>query len=312
MRHVPVLLQTILENISLEKGASFIDCNLGDGGHSQAVIERLDGDCEIFGFDLDQDAIDRATKNILDSVPAKEHRFDVSKLHLFRENFRTITKTLEGASFKSKDLADAVLFDLGLSSYEIDESGRGFSFKRTERLSMTFSNDNDYSSSHTFTAYDVVNNWEEEDIANVIYAYGEDTFARRIAKAIVEKRTAQPISTTTELAETVKAAVPAFVRRGKIHPATKTFQALRIAVNDELRALEDALPQAFEALKPGGKLAVLSYHSLEDRITKYFFKQKADLGAATIVTKRPLTASDEEIQANPRSRSAKLRILKKL
>lgn len=365
MRHKPVLLQEILENLKLPKGGVYIDCNLGDGGHTQAVIESLDGDVTAIGFDLDQDAIKRATENITSSnvFSAK------TTLKLFRKNFRTLKETLskEGI-YNSEPVADAILFDLGISSYEIDESGRGFSFQKDEPLSMTFgkskrtagnapvtdSGDGAQESEvdHEFTAYDIVNTWQEENIADIIYAYGEDKYSRRIAKAIVDEREARKkavayesrdknkpnddialgiggIQTTTELAEIIKKAYPAFARFGKTNPATRTFQALRIAVNDELRALQDALPQALEVLKPRGRLLVISFHSLEDRIVKQFFKEKsgeergeedliyggfkpAQEAEIRIISKKPITPSEAEIKENPRSRSSKLRIVEKL
>lgn len=366
MRHKPVLLQEVLRGLKIPKGGVYIDCNLGDGGHTQAVIESLNGDVTAIGFDLDQDAIKRATTNITSSKSFSSNTI----LKLFRKNFRTLKETLskEGMLNTHEDgsiepIADAILFDLGISSYELDESGRGFTFQKDEPLSMTFgkskraaqddqngamSNEID----HEFTAYDIVNTWQEENIADIIYAYGEDKYSRRIAKAIVDEREARKktvayesrdknkanedivagiggIQTTTELAEIIKKAYPAFARFGKIHPATRTFQALRIAVNDELRALQDALPQALEVLKPGGRLAVISFHSLEDRIVKQFFKEKAGeergeedkiYGGFTkthdaevrMITKKPIVPSEEEIKENPRSRSSKMRIVEKL
>lgn len=368
MRHKPVLLQEILENLNLPKGGVYIDCNLGDGGHTQAVIESLDGDVTAIGFDLDQDAIKRATENITSSNAFSAK----TTLKLFRKNFRTLKETLSKEGLlKSKEgsdsedgsvepFADAILFDLGISSYEIDESGRGFSFQKDEPLSMTFGKSKrtvvdgaqDVEIDHEFTAYDIVNTWQEENIADIIYAYGEDKYSRRIAKAIVDEREARKkavayesrdknkpnddialgiggIQTTTELAEIIKKAYPAFARFGKTNPATRTFQALRIAVNDELRALQDALPQALEILKPGGRLLVISFHSLEDRIVKQFFKEKsgeergeedliyggfkpAQEAEIRIITKKPITPSEAEIKVNPRSRSSKLRIIEKL
>lgn len=302
MRHKPVLLKEILEGLNLKKGSVYIDCNLGDGGHAEAVIGAQKGDVTIIGFDLDQDAIMRAKANLEKVIAPKS-------LHLFKKNFRTLKKTLEEAGLPSENYADAILFDLGLSSYELDESGRGFSFQRNEPLSMTFGRKSEEEGDQAFDASDIVNGWEEEDIANVIFAYGEERFARRIAKAIVEARKSGEITNTLQLADIVKMAYPAIARKGKTNPATKTFQALRIAVNDELRALKDALPQAIDVLKPGGILAVISFHSLEDRIVKTFFKETTK---AAIITKRPLVPGEEEIRNNPRSRSSKLRIIRKI
>lgn len=310
MRHKPVLLKEILEGLNLKKGAVYIDCNLGDGGHAEAIINSLGGDVTVIGFDLDQDAIARAKANLSGKISE-------NKLHLFRKNFRTLSKTLEEASIPAENYADAILFDLGISSYELDESGRGFSFQKNEPLSMLFG----IKDENTFDAADIVNSWKEEDIANVIFAYGEDRFARRIAKAIVESREIDEIRNTKQLADIVRNAYPVVARFGKTNPATKTFQAIRIAVNDELRALKETLPQAVSVLKPGGILAVISFHSLEDRIVKTFFKEistAAEEGEnkskplIKIITKRPITPSEEETKKNPRSRSSKLRIAKKL
>lgn len=369
MRHIPVLLKEILQGLNIPKGGVYVDCNLGDGGHSEAVIESLGGDVTVIGFDLDKDAITRAKENIKNSLSAKNSaqpaiakNFDINKkLYLFRKNFRTLEETISKASIdgvkdaddSAEGIADAILFDLGISSYELEESGRGFTFQKEEPLKMTFGNagapvkngsanasEADDNVDHAFTAYDIINTWQEENIADIIYAYGEDKYSRRIAKAIVERREALKkefadanddkssavqsiaegadavnanagIATTTELADIIKKAYPSFARFGKIHPATRTFQALRIAVNDELRAIQDALPQAMRVLKPGGRLAVISFHSLEDRIVKRFFKAEADNGTAQIITKRPIAPSEEERLANPRSRSSKLRILEK-
>lgn len=377
MRHKPVLLQEIVENLTIPKGGVFIDCNLGDGGHSQAIIESLAGNVTAIGFDLDQEAIKRATENIVsspivtDAISKGTFNPD-TQLKLFRKNFRTLTETLskegllkgkDGSNGSSSEdgsmepFADAILFDLGISSYEIDESGRGFSFQKDEPLSMTFGKSKRVvvageESDHEFTAYDIVNTWQEENIADIIYAYGEDKYSRRIAKAIVEEREARKkavaydsqdknkanadieagvggIQTTTELAEIIKKAYPAFARFGKTNPATRTFQALRIAVNDELQSLKDALPQAFGLLKPGGRLAVISFHSLEDRIVKNFFKEitgeergeedlvyggykKSHEAEAIHIGKKPIVPSEKEIKENLRSRSSKLRIIEKL
>jgi 16S rRNA (cytosine1402-N4)-methyltransferase len=272
-----------------------------------------------------------------------------TQLRFFRKNFRTLKDTLtEAGVYKGVPCIDSILFDLGISSYEIDESGRGFTFQKDEPLSMTFGTSSEY----PFTAYEIVNTWDEKTIADIIYAYGEDTYAKRIAKVIVEEREARKkavayeskdkqsieegirqrtigICTSKDLAELIKKAYPVHARFGRTHPATKTFQALRIAVNDELRSIQEALPQALELLKPGGRLAVISFHSLEDRIVKQFFKEKmggtsdevdevyggykpSGVAEVKAITKKPITPSEHEISENPRSRSSKLRIVEKL
>ncbi|HEY1037548.1 MAG TPA: 16S rRNA (cytosine(1402)-N(4))-methyltransferase RsmH [Candidatus Paceibacterota bacterium] len=320
MRHVPVLLQSILDGLNIDsmkasvssKVPVVIDCNLGDGGHSEEVVVALKGNVHVIGFDLDPNAIQRATANIERRVAEekqKDSSFADPKLTFINQNFRTLKKAVsDHRALATGETADAILFDLGISSYEIDESGRGFSFQRDEPLSMTFGTPETYA----FTAYDIVNTWEEESIADIIYAYGEDTFSRRVAKAIVAARAEKAIETAKQLADIVRQSYPGFARNGRTHPATKTFQALRIAVNDELRSIHEAMPQAVELLKPEGRLAVISFHSLEDRIIKNFFKEQSDEGTIKILTKKPEVPSDEEIAANPRSRSSKLRIAEKL
>lgn len=331
MRHTPVLLKEVIDGLALNRPMTslvgeksdkayptVIDCNLGDGGHSEAIIADLDGKVKVVGFDLDGDAVDRATTNIFSSKAATDGAFGRNQLIIFRRNFKFLKEVCGEAGIAN---VQGILFDLGLSSYELDESGRGFTFRKDEQLSMTFGASED----HVFTASDIVNKWPKEHIETIITGYGEDRFARRIAEAIVNARGKEtengepehPITTTFQLAAIIKAAVPIFKRFGKIHPATQTFQALRIAVNDELTAIEEALPQAFELLAPGGRLVVISYHSLEDRIVKRYFKTLTDPEGdeepkAKALTKKPITPSEAELLQNPRSRSAKLRIIEKI
>lgn len=304
-RHKPVLLHEILGILNLKPGSIVVDANLGDGGHSEVIINTLKGDAVILGFDLDKDAIAR-TKEYL-----KENEFIVFGKNLIpiQSNFSDMDIALEKNGYGPNSV-DAILFDLGLSTYDLIGSGKGFSFRFDEPLQMTFGTAGQYA----FTAESIVNNWDEEDIANVIFAYGEERLARRIAKAIVEYRIEHPITSSKQLADLIEAR---FGRRigpfgkQKTHPATKTFQALRIAVNNELEHLRTALEKAYTALKPGGKMAVISYHSLEDRIVKQYFKQWAKDGLVRELTKKPTVPSEEEIRSNPRSRSAKLRIIEK-
>lgn len=326
MRHTPVLLKEVIDGLALQRPLidhvgdkatkaypTVIDCNLGDGGHSEAIIERLDGKVKVVAFDLDGDAIDRATTNIFASQGDK---FSKDQLVIFRRNFKFMKEACDEAGIAN---VQGILFDLGLSSYELDESGRGFTFRKDEQLSMTFGKSED----HVFTASDIVNKWPQEHIETIIRGYGEDRFSYRISQAIVAARghhdengePEHPITTTFQLAAIIKSAVPLFKRFGKIHPATQTFQALRIAVNDELTAIEEALPQAFDLLAPGGRLVVISYHSLEDRIVKRYFKSLIDGDdepKAIALTKKPTTPGEAELLQNPRSRSAKLRIIEKI
>ncbi len=308
--HEPVLLQEVIGGLIEESESSgsktsnirypisgpwYLDGTLGGAGHAIAIARALDGDMNVIGLDRDIQAIDRARIILPGSVNGK--------IVLECENFRNLDKVLETHGISSVDM---ILLDLGFSSDELESSERGFSFQRDEPLLMTMGDPH----RHLFTARDIVNGWTEEDIANVIFGYGEERFARRIARAIVNYRAKKRVETTFELVEIVKMSVPGFYRRGKINPATKTFQALRIAVNDELNALKDGLKKGYEALNDGGRMGVISFHSLEDKIVKDFYKEKAIEGA-NIITKKPTIASDEERAVNPRSRSAKLRIIEK-
>jgi 16S rRNA (cytosine1402-N4)-methyltransferase len=294
MAHTTVLLHESIDGLNLKQGSVFVDATLNAGGHSQQVLSALDGNVRVIGIDVDADAIARAKANI--TTP---------NATFFQENFRNIDKVLDRAGVAH---VDGILFDLGVSSDQIENSGRGFSFKTGEPLLMTMKKNPE---STDITANEIVNSWAEESIADIIYGYGEDRFARRIAKAIVVARATRPIETAEQLSEIVAGAVPKFGFR-KINPATKTFQAIRIAVNDELGAIKEALPKAFNRLNPGGRMALISFHSLEDRIVKRFFKEKSEAGEGKLITKKPITPSPQETAENPRSRSAKLRIIEKI
>ena len=294
MTHTTVLLHEAVDGLNLKQGSVFVDATLNAGGHSQLVLSQLDGNVRIIGIDIDADAIARAKTNI-----------NTNNAAFFQENFRNLDKVLDEAGMTH---VDGMIFDLGLSSNQIEESGRGFSFKTDEPLLMTMKKD---LKSTDITASEIVNSWAEESLADIIYGYGEDRFARRIAKAIVAAREIREIKTAQELADIIASAVPKFGFK-KINPATKTFQAIRIAVNDELGAIKEALPKAFERLNPGGRISIISFHSLEDRIVKRFFKEKSEAGEGKLITKKPITPSPQEVAENPRSRSAKLRIIEKI
>ena len=304
--HVPVLLQEVVSNLvpvsARDAAASaeplwYLDGTLGGAGHAQAIVAALEGKVSVIGLDRDPHAITRARQ----ALAAK-----TEKLILEVANFRDMDKALAKHGIAAEGSLDMILLDLGISSDELDASGKGFTFQKEEPLLMTMGDP----AAYAFTAGDIVNTWAEADIANVIYAYGEETAARRIAKAIVAYRAKKPFTNTTELASLVKSAVPAAFRKRKIHPATKTFQALRIAVNDELKAIEQGLEKGYKALKPardgmpGGRMGVISFHSLEDRIVKQFVRDHGSKAKA-------IKPSAEEIASNPRSRSAKLRVITK-
>jgi len=304
MRHTPVLLKTVIDELAIKKGSIFVDCNLGDGGHSEEVLKRTKGDVTIIGIDLDPEALKRAKDNLQKHESKKQ-----SKIHYCQDNFANIAELVREALEKvtAGSSVDAVLFDLGLSSYELEEGGRGFSFKSDDPLEMTFGARDKYN----FTAADIVNNWSVDQIETIIKSYGEEKFAGRIARKIVETRDESPIKTAKQLADLIRSTYPSMLRFGRIHPATKTFQALRMAVNDELTTLSQGLEGAVQILKLGGRLAVISYHSLEDRIVKQYFKKEEEEGKVYIITKKPIVPGKEEMKENPRSRSAKLRIIEK-
>lgn len=322
--HVPVLLHEIIETFRQEvgswksgirgdassgsglptSGTSFwyVDGTLGGAGHARALAQEFQtltgSKLNVVGFDRDIHAIERAKESL---------KGYTDQLILENENYRTIDSVADRHEI---GLVNFILLDLGISSDELDNSGKGFTFLKDEPLLMTMGDPSQY----PFTAKDIVNGWKEEDIANVIFGYGEDRYARRIAGKIVEYREKKQIETTGELAEIIKGAVPKQFRSfGKktIHPATKTFQALRIAVNDELGALKEGLSKGYACLSSGGRMAVISFHSLEDRIVKDFFREKKESDGALVLTKKPVTAVPQEIAENPRSRSAKLRVIEK-
>ena len=297
-RHTPVLLRETIDGLNLKKGDIFLDATLGEGGHSFEICKKLGGDIKIIGIEVDTDAIEKAKEKFLTDKYTKNSNFI-----FVEENFRNLDKVLDELKIKS---VDAILFDLGVRSANFEESNRGFTFQKDEPLLMTFSKNTGLV---PFTAEEIINEWEEENIINILYGYGEEMFAKQIAKNIVSKRKIKPIKTTFELMEIISSSVPEKYKNRKIHFATKTFQALRIAVNDEIGALKEGINKAFNKVKKEGKVAVISFHSIEDRAVKMFFKEKAVMGEGIVQTKKPITPSEEEILLNPRSRSGKLRII---
>jgi 16S rRNA (cytosine1402-N4)-methyltransferase len=294
--HTSVLLHESIDGLDIHEGDIYLDGTLGGAGHAVEALKKAHDNLTVIGLDRDRDALDRC-KPLL--VEAK-------KLHLKEASFGDLDAVLNELGIEK---ADRIMLDLGLSSDQFEQAKRGFSIKRDEPLLMTFAKN---PAPDDLTAAYIVNNWSEETIADIIYGYGEERYARKIARAIVVYRAKKKIETTFELVEIIQNAVPGFYRRGRIHPATRTFQALRIAVNDELNTLKAGLVKGFERLAPKGRMAVISFHSLEDRIVKHFYKEKAEAGLAILMSKRPVEASEKEIEDNPRSRSAKLRILEKI
>ena len=304
MSHIPVLYKEIIHALQPQSGGRYVDGTLGAGGHARGILEACSPDGHLLGLDVDPQAL-ALSREIL--APYEE------RAHLVQASYVTITKQLAALKW---DFVDGIVLDLGASSMQFDNAERGFSFMQDGPLDMRFG-------SNAFqSAEDIVNSYDERDLADLIFRYGEDRDARRIAKAIVMNR---PLRTTRELVAVIEKASP---RRGdRTHPATQTFQALRIAVNEELSSVESVLPQAVAALRSGGRCAVISFHSLEDRIVKdYFREQSKDIvnppyeriyeverkAVVEIINKKPIVASDEEVKDNPRARSAKLRVIEKL
>ncbi|MBI5004496.1 16S rRNA (cytosine(1402)-N(4))-methyltransferase RsmH [Candidatus Kaiserbacteria bacterium] len=293
--HQSVLLHEALRELEIRPDDIVIDATLGGAGHARAIAEALESSGILVGFDLDQDAIVRAQTALADAKP---------QVHLIRSNFRNLGSELAAREILSIDKA---LFDLGWSGYQLS-GGRGFSFLSDEPLLMTYVTD---ITPETLTAREIVNEWEEESLIDIISGWGEERYSRRIASMIVSRRSTKPFLTARDLAEEIKACVPSVYRWGRIHPATKTFQALRIAVNDELGALQEGLASAWRMLAPGGRIAVITFHSIEDRIVKQLFVQWEREEGGKRITKKPIVPSDDELSHNPRARSAKLRVIEK-
>ncbi|MCR4281172.1 MAG: 16S rRNA (cytosine(1402)-N(4))-methyltransferase RsmH [Candidatus Kaiserbacteria bacterium] len=294
--HVTVLSHEAIEALGMKSADVVVDATLGGGGHAKSIAEALGKGGMLIGMDLDKEAVDR-TKIALE-------RISKPKIHLLTANFRNISSELAKLNVKRIDKA---LFDLGWSGYQLS-AGRGFSFLKDEPLQMTYSAN---PGAGTLTVSTIVNEWGEESIADIIFGWGEEKYSRRIAKKIVERRSSAPFKTASELADAISSAVPASYRHGRIHPATRTFQALRIAVNDELGALKEGLAGAWQSLAEGGRIAVITFHSIEDREVKRLFLKWEQNGEGKRITHSPLRASAEEIKTNPRSRSAKLRVIQK-
>ena len=294
MIHQPVLLKEVIEYLNLKPGDRVIDATLDGGGHSLEILKKIGPRGKILGIERDGGLLKQFELKI------KSLKFKDNFI-LINDNYRNLKKIAQGNNFLE---ADGILLDVGLSSWHLSESERGFSFQKDEPLDMRFSEKNE------LTAREIINQWPPEAIEKILKEYGEERFARQITKAIIEARKKKPVISTFQLVEIIKNAVPLWYKSGRrLHFATKTFQALRIAVNDELGNLELALKQLPEVLKKGGRGIVISFHSLEDRIVKNAFRDFKRSEAAEILTKRPVRPSAEEVLENPRSRSAKLRAL---
>lgn len=309
-KHETVLLHETVDGLDIKPNGVYVDCTLGGAGHAQYLLDQLGPQGHLYAFDQDMTAINNAKLKLADYV----EKGQVTFIH---QNFRHLKQALEELGIGQ---VDGIYYDLGVSSPQLDVAERGFSYGQEARLDMRMNQE------QALSAYEVVNDWPYEDLVHILYRYGEEKFAKRIARAIEERRAERPIETTTELAEIVKMAIPAATRRTGGHPAKRSFQAIRIAVNDELGAVEDSLEQALTLLKPEGRISVITFHSLEDRLVKQLFKEVSQgpevprglpvlpgqmQAPFALVNRKPIVASPEELEANNRSRSAKLRILRK-
>ena len=290
--HIPVLQNEVAKFLDPKPNNDYVDCTIGEGGHARAILEKILPNGKLLGIDL--------TEELIEALKLKFKDFK-QNLVLVCDNFSNLKEIAEKHGFRN---VSGVLFDLGLSSWHLEKSGKGFSFMREEPLDMRYEGG--------VSAEEIVNGCSEEEIARILKEFGEERFARRIAKTIVEKRRVKPIKTTFQLVDVVRSAVPLWYQKRRIHFATKTFQALRIAVNGELENLKETLPQAVDILKTGGKIVVISFHSLEDRIVKNFFRENSKNGKLKILTKKPVVPTIEEVRVNPRARSAKLRVAVKI
>lgn len=308
--HTPVLLKEVLAYLNPQPGFVIVDGTVGGGGHSKEILHRILPGGKLIAFDQDQEAL-KAARKVLEPF-GNEH------FQLIHSNFINIKGILTELDFKG---VDGILFDLGVSSYQLDQGERGFSYQHDALLDMRMDR------RQAFSAYELVNNASLKELTDIIYEYGEERWAKRIALFITKERAIKPIQTTGQLVEVIKKAVPQGARREGPHPAKRTFQALRIAVNRELEILEQSILQGVEQLKPGGRMAIITFHSLEDRITKQVF-QKLAKGCicpkelpqcicqkkpiVRILTGKPVQPGQEELKDNPRSRSAKLRVIEKV
>ena len=292
--HIPVLQKEVIHYLNPKPNENFIDCTIGKGGHTLTILEKNGPDGKVLGIDQDEENLEDAKQRIQDTKYK-------DRVILVCDNFANLKEIVKREKFKQ---VTGILLDIGMCSSHINDSGRGFTFLKDEPLDMR------YDKAQSLTADRIINKYCQTEIEKILKNYGEEQFSKRIAEQIIRSRKREPIKTTFQLREIIKQATPSWYHRRKISSATKTFQALRIAVNDELNNLEIVLPQAIDILEPGGRLVVISFHSLEDRIVKHFFRERKD--HLEILTKKPIQPTIEEIKINHRARSAKLRaIIKK-
>ena len=297
MHHIPVLLNETLEGLALKEGGVYVDCTTNRAGHSIKIAEAIGSNGTLVCIDLDKEALKEAEENLKNVKNAPT-------IHFVHSNFRHVATILKDLHI---DHVDGVLADLGLSSQELDESKRGFSFRFDEPLLMTF---DAHPTEDSLTAFDVVNTWSEETLKDILFGFADETYRGRIAKAIVEKRKEKEIKTTFELVDVIAGAVPAMYRHRKTHFATKTFQALRMAVNDELGSITELIDALPVVLKEKGRACFITFHSTEDRIVKQGLRGKGE--SLKLVNKKAIIPEEKELEGNVRARSAQLRIVEKI
>lgn len=309
-KHVTVLLNEAVDNLNIQPDGMYVDATLGGGGHTALILSRLKAG-HLYSFDQDEEAIAYNQQHLKDAIES-------GKLTLIQDNFRHLKQALAAQGIAS---IDGIVYDLGVSSPQFDDSKRGFSYQHDAELDMRMNQE------QKLTAKTIVNEWPYEDLVRILYRYGEEKFAKSIARNIEKTRQRQPIDTTFQLVDVIKEAIPARARRHGGHPAKKSFQAIRIAVNDELGALEESLEQAFDLLNPGGRISVITFQSLEDRLVKTMFKEKSSLPELPpglpiipddqkpdfrLVNRKPIEPTQAELKANHRAHSAKLRVIEKI
>ena len=312
-KHTSVLLHETIENLNLQNGGLYVDATFGGGGHAKYLLSKLENGT-LIGFDQDDYAIKSAQLNFASLLDPNSD----PKLQLVHDNFSHLKKNLVELGYQNG--IDGIYYDLGVSSPQFDQAGRGFSYRFDARLDMRMDQ------SQSLDAYQLVNNSSQKELADILYKFGDEKYSRQIARKIVERRQNKPIETTFELVEVIKEAIPAFARRTGGHPAKKTFQALRVAVNHELDVLRESLEEAIELLKPGGRISVITFQSDEDKIVKNIFRKYSEVEVPRgmpmipdsmkptlrLVNRKPIVASKEELENNNRSHSAKLRVAEKL
>nr|WP_263328104.1 16S rRNA (cytosine(1402)-N(4))-methyltransferase RsmH [Neobacillus sp. Marseille-Q6967] len=308
-KHTTVLLDEAVDGLNLKPDGIYVDCTLGGAGHSSLILSKLTGNGKLIAFDQDETAIRNAKEKLAEYG---------ERLTIIKSNFLYLQEELEKIGINN---VDGILYDLGVSSPQLDTPERGFSYHHDAPLDMRMDNE-----AH-ISAYDVINHWSYEDLVRIFFRYGEEKFSKQIARKIEARREIKPIETTFELVELIKEGIPAPARRKGGHPAKRIFQAVRIAVNDELAVFEKSLQQAIDILNPGGRISVITFHSLEDRICKATFKKASETPdlppglpiipdeykpVLKVITRKPILPSEEELENNNRARSAKLRIAEKL